>query len=135
MLPCPHPASRDIWNSHHYEPDAVHAVRDGLEAGCDIDSGSTYKDNLEPAVSSGLVNKSFSDAALFRSYRTRYQLGLFDPNVSNAYKKISTAEVGMASSQAVSEQASRKVYMCIFKMHMTCTSCRLGSYMTSADVA
>jgi beta-glucosidase-like glycosyl hydrolase len=80
-----------------------------LEAGCDIDSGNTYKDNLEATISSGLVDKNFSDAALFRSYRSRFQLGLFDPNVSNAYKQISTAEVGMASSQAVSEQASRKV--------------------------
>eukprot|EP00045_Choanoeca_perplexa_P010797 m.111852 g.111852 ORF g.111852 m.111852 type:complete len:819 (-) comp15400_c0_seq1:93-2549(-) len=100
---------RDIYDSHHYEPDAVHAVRDGLEAGCDIDSGSTYKDNIEATVTSGLVDKKYSDAALFRSYRARFQLGLFDPNVSNVYKKITTAEVGMASSQAVSEQASRKV--------------------------
>ena len=98
--------NRDIYATHHYEPDAVHAVRDGLEAGCDIDSGTTYSDNVAEAVSSGLVDKQYSDAALFRSYKMRYKLGLFDPNVSSECVPKDHNTGGWASSLASHLRAS-----------------------------
>ncbi|EDQ84789.1 uncharacterized protein MONBRDRAFT_39142 [Monosiga brevicollis MX1] len=97
-----------IWADHHYESNAVLATRDGLLGGCDIDSGDTYADNLEAAVNQSLVNRSAVDAALTNSYRMRFNLGLFDPNVTNAYDRISADEVGMSSSQETSLLAARK---------------------------
>jgi beta-glucosidase-like glycosyl hydrolase len=70
-----------IWADHHYEPTAVLATRDALEAGCDIDSGNTYIDSVPDAVTSGLLNVSYIQAALTRSLNIRFKLGLFDPKV------------------------------------------------------
>jgi hypothetical protein len=87
----------------------VLATRDGLEAGCDIDSGGTYSNNVATAVNTKVVNQSFVNACLYRSYKMRFIMGLFDPNVPNYYRNISTVEVGQPSYQAISLMASRKV--------------------------
>eukprot|EP00047_Mylnosiga_fluctuans_P007107 m.251131 g.251131 ORF g.251131 m.251131 type:complete len:817 (-) comp17080_c0_seq1:24-2474(-) len=97
-----------IWKDHHYEPTAVLAVRDALEAGCDIDSGNSYIDALEPAVQQGLVNQSYVAAALRNTFRMRMRLGLFDPDIPSPYKNISQDVVGSAGHQAVSLLAARK---------------------------
>lgn len=98
----------DIWKSHHYEADAPHAVRDGLEAGCDIDSGNTYRDNLATAVNTSLVDIKYARESLMRTYKMRFLLGLFDPNVTNPYRDITTDVVGSADHQATSLLAARK---------------------------
>ena len=42
------------------------------------------------------------------SYKMRMQLGLFDPNVSNAYTKIPKDVVGSASFADMSRESARK---------------------------
>lgn len=101
-------AIADICNSHHYEPDLQRATRDGLEGGCDINSGNTYKDNLQPAVEAGLVNVSFARQALENSYRMRFRMGLFDPNVTNPYRSIKTDVVGSPAHQEASLRGARQ---------------------------
>eukprot|EP00051_Salpingoeca_urceolata_P030149 m.492197 g.492197 ORF g.492197 m.492197 type:complete len:824 (+) comp31802_c0_seq1:8-2479(+) len=98
----------DIWRSHHYEPTGQLAVRDALEAGCDIDSGSTYREFVVPAIQNGTVDKKYADQALINTYKMRYLLGLFDPNVTNAYRNISTTVVGFSPSQEKSLFGSRQ---------------------------
>ena len=68
-------------SGHGYEKTAEEAVRDCLVSGTDIDSGSTYSGHLKSAVETGVVNRSFVDAALRNSYRMRFEMGLFDPAV------------------------------------------------------
>ena len=51
------------------------AVRDG---GDDVDSGNTYYDNLLRGVAEGHCSMGDVDAALARSLKVRFELGLFE---------------------------------------------------------
>jgi beta-glucosidase len=59
-----------------------------LKAGCDLCCGNTYK-SLTEAVEQSLVDENTIDIALKRLLRTRFRLGVFDPEESVAYAQIS----------------------------------------------
>eukprot|EP00043_Microstomoeca_roanoka_P016573 m.170059 g.170059 ORF g.170059 m.170059 type:complete len:826 (+) comp16484_c3_seq1:65-2542(+) len=101
-------AVADIYSSHKYEPTPELAVRDAINAGCDINSGNTYSDYLAKAINESLVDVEAVRACQFRAYKMRFQLGLFDPNVTTSYRSINISEVGQPSSQESSLLAARK---------------------------
>jgi len=98
----------DIYKSHKFEPTIELATRDCLESGTDIDSGSTYKNGIESAVSQKIVNQSFVNQALRNSYRMRFEMGLFDPKIPNKYRDIKTDVVGSIPHQELSLHAARQ---------------------------
>ena len=76
--------------------------------GTDIDSGSTYLNNLAKAVDDGELKVEYAKLGLKNSYKMRMMMGLFDPATDNQYKHIETAEVGSAESQAKSLLGAEK---------------------------
>jgi hypothetical protein len=48
---------------------------------CAVPSGNTYIDNVAEVVTTGLVNQSVVQESLARTFKMRFQLGLFDPKV------------------------------------------------------
>ena len=60
-----------ISGKHHYNDSAAAAVTAAIEAGCDINSGGQYLNNVQKAVQSGLLNISLVDAALVNAFEIR----------------------------------------------------------------
>jgi beta-glucosidase-like glycosyl hydrolase len=99
----------DAWKSHKYSKNASQAAAQGIRAGCDLDCGSTYKaDNLEAALSAGLMSMSDVDLALQRTFAMRFNLGMFDAASTNEYTKIGPEELNSATGQALALAAARE---------------------------
>jgi beta-glucosidase-like glycosyl hydrolase len=98
----------DVYSQHHYTKTAEEAVAACLHGGTDIDSGSTYSGHLENSVEQGDSTREMVDQALTNSYRMRFRMGLFDPNVSTIYDNITKEVVGCAANVAKSDFAARQ---------------------------
>jgi beta-D-xylosidase 4 len=57
-----------MFDQRHFVPDFAHAAATGMNAGADLDCGTTYGDNLGAALDMGLVNVSTIARALTRQY-------------------------------------------------------------------
>ena len=57
-------------------------------------SGNTYKDHLANAVTQKTTTRDAVNTALSNSYRMRFRMGLFDPNVSTVYDNITKDAIG-----------------------------------------
>lgn len=55
------------------------AVALGVNSGCDLECGTTYKEKLVQAVKQGLISEATIDQALTRVLTARFKLGEFDP--------------------------------------------------------
>lgn len=51
----------------------------GVNSGCDLECGTTYKEKLVQAVKQGLISEATIDQALTRVLTARFKLGEFDP--------------------------------------------------------
>lgn len=51
----------------------------GVNSGCDLECGTTYKEKLVQAVKQGLISETTIDQALTRVLTARFKLGEFDP--------------------------------------------------------
>ena len=51
----------------------------GVNSGCDLECGTTYKEKLVQAVKLGLISEATIDQALTRVLTARFKLGEFDP--------------------------------------------------------
>ena len=73
----------------------VEAAAMAAKAGVNLNCGYIYQ-YLPKAVDSGLITEKIVNAALEPLLRTRFNLGLFDPDEINPYsrsqKKLSTAK-------------------------------------------
>ena len=78
----------DIHNSHHYTDDPLQAVKLAIEAGTDLNCGSYFRMFLQQAYDSGYVDEQDLDRALLRLFKSRFQLGVFDPEARNPYSSI-----------------------------------------------
>ena len=99
-------AISNIAGAHRYAPSAAAGTADAINAGCDINSGHVYSQNVQRAVTSKLLNQSAVDAALSHAFRVRMRLGLFDP--PGAYSRFEPDVVGSAPYHALSAQASHQ---------------------------
>lgn len=98
----------DIYASHHYAKDPQHAAQLCLAGGTNIDSGNTYSKNIAPGVAAGVVNLSDARAALRGAYKLRMTLGLFDPNITDANRKITPDVIGNDEHRLTSLMTARQ---------------------------
>eukprot|EP00729_Bicosta_minor_P004508 gene4508-16191_t len=98
----------DIYASHHYAKDPQHAAQLCLAGGTNIDSGNTYSKNIAPGVAAGVVNLSDARAALRGAYKFRMTLGLFDPNITDANRKITPDVIGNDEHRLTSLMTARQ---------------------------
>jgi len=89
----------DIAAEHHYTQTLAQASAVAIIAGTDINSGDTYQNNLLTAVQQGLVSMNAVNAALYRSLKIRFQLGLFDPIEDQPYWHVPPTVVNTQKSQ------------------------------------
>ena len=70
-------AIRDISGAHKWNKTSVEGTAAGLLAGCDINSGTEYKNNVEKAVRSGLIAETVVDAVRAAAFSICFGLHVF----------------------------------------------------------
>ncbi|KAK7046334.1 glycoside hydrolase family 3 protein [Favolaschia claudopus] len=93
-----------LFDQRHFVTDFVHAAAVGMNAGTDIDCGTTFGDNLGAALNMGLVNTTRLSTALSRQYASLMRLGFFDPPDNQPYRKLSWTDVSTPSAQALARR-------------------------------
>ncbi|KAJ7850775.1 glycoside hydrolase family 3 protein [Mycena olivaceomarginata] len=93
-----------MFDQRHFVPDFAHAAAAGMNAGADLDCGTTYGDNLGAALDMGLVNVSTIARALTRQYASFMRLGYFDPPASQPYRQLSWTDVNTPDAQQLAHQ-------------------------------
>lgn len=90
----------DIYQEHKYvkteEEAACVAIRNGTT---DVCSGFPYHDSLLKGIQEGICAHSDMEAALYRTFSLRFQLGLFDPPQQQPYWNVPLTEVGTPANQ------------------------------------
>lgn len=100
-------ALRDLHEGHGLVAGAAEAAALALKSGVNLNCGNTYSSLLE-AVERGLVTEDEIDASLAYLLRTRFKLGLFDPDDRVPFTRISTDVVNCPEHKALALEAARK---------------------------
>lgn len=78
----------DIMRTHHFVPTYAEASALAVNAGCDINCGSTLQSHLGKAVDEMLISEETIDHSLTRSLTGRILLGDLSPQEENPYHSI-----------------------------------------------
>ena len=97
----------DIWARHHTVPTRVEAAAMAAQAGVNLNCGYLYK-YLPDAVDSGYINEAVVDNDLHPLMRTRFRLGLLDPDEKSPYSDIPTSVVDGEAHRALALETARK---------------------------
>ncbi|MBI4810184.1 MAG: glycoside hydrolase family 3 C-terminal domain-containing protein [Ignavibacteriales bacterium] len=100
-------AIMDFYNTHKVVGSAPEAAAMALKAGTDLNCGVTY-DSLGVAVRKGLVSEELVDQSLKRLFRSRMQLGMFDPAGRVHYASIPISILGSKDHRKLALEAARK---------------------------
>jgi beta-glucosidase len=100
-------ALEDIYKGHKLVGDNVHAAALALQRGVNLNCGDTYL-ALTEAVHQGLVTEKEIDSSLAILLRTRFKLGLFDPQAANPYNRIPVTVINSPGHRALSRSVAEK---------------------------
>jgi len=77
----------NIAEYQHFAPDAAHGAADALNAGVDLDCGSSYS-ALKQSFAQKLVSEETIDRSLHRLMLARLRLGIMDPQGCSPYEGL-----------------------------------------------
>jgi len=97
----------DIWARHKVVATRVEAAAMAAKAGVNLNCGYIYQ-YLPKAVDTGLITEKIVNAALEPLLRTRFKLGLFDPDELNPYSKIPKELVNCEKHKQLAYEAAAK---------------------------
>jgi beta-glucosidase len=96
-----------VWG-HHVKKSDEDAVVAGLSAGCDLECGKAYAEQIAHAVARGVFPQTEVDRALGRVLAARFRLGMFDPPEKNPYASIAMPVVDGPEHRALALDAARE---------------------------
>ena len=94
-------------NGHGTVADKAEAAALALESGVNLNCGNTYP-ALKKAVDLGLIDEALIDKRLKPLLKTRFKLGMFDPEDLNPYNSISYEVVDSEENRALAREAAVK---------------------------
>ncbi len=97
----------DIWYRHKVVNERVDAAAMAAKAGVNLNCGYIYK-YLPKAVDTGFIDEKIVDDALKPLLRTRFKLGLFDPDELNPYASIKPEVVNCEKHKQLAYEAAAK---------------------------
>ncbi|MCF7803428.1 MAG: glycoside hydrolase family 3 C-terminal domain-containing protein [Candidatus Marinimicrobia bacterium] len=101
--------SMGLFNSPEMTNTRPGAAAAAVIAGIDVNCGSMLGSGLLiEAVELGLIEESVIDATVSRLFRSRYNLGLFDPTQMNPYTEISADTIGSETHTRIALRAARE---------------------------
>jgi xylan 1,4-beta-xylosidase len=95
-----------LYNPHNYAPSYTVAAAEALNAGTDLDCGTTYPNYLPSAYNQSLIEKATLVRAVTRLYTALVTVGWFDPPEDQPYRQLGWQDVNLPSSQALAYQAA-----------------------------
>jgi beta-D-xylosidase 4 len=96
-------AVQNVFDPHNYVQDNPQAAAVSLNAGTDLDCGSTYN-YLNTSVLSNMTTEATIDKSLNRLYAALVQVGYFNPPAE--YSSLNWADVNTSHAQSVAYQAA-----------------------------
>ncbi|MBO3270942.1 glycoside hydrolase family 3 N-terminal domain-containing protein [Hymenobacter defluvii] len=97
----------DFYQGHKVVKTPAEAAALALERGVNLNCGSVYP-SLPEAVQKGLTTEAKMDSSLAILLRTRFKLGLFDPQGSSPYDKLGAEIINSAKHRALAREAAQK---------------------------
>ncbi|MES1219430.1 MAG: glycoside hydrolase family 3 N-terminal domain-containing protein [Bacteroidota bacterium] len=97
----------DFYNGHKVVSNSVQASALALQRGVNLNCGDTYL-SLPEAVKEGLVNEKQIDSSLSILLKTRFKLGLFDPESDNPYNRIPVTVINSAEHRKLARMVAEK---------------------------
>jgi len=98
-------ALSDFHRSHHVTASEAESAAMALRMGCDIGCDHVY-DSLPQALLEGLITDAEIDRALYRTLRTRFRLGMFDPPERVPYTSIPLGVIGSPAHRKLAYQSA-----------------------------
>jgi len=100
-------AIQNFYKYHGATKDAAEACALAIKSGVNLNCGNEFK-SLPEAVKRGLITEKEVDEALSQLLRTRFRLGLFDPQNKNPYSKIKADVIGNQKHIDLAYEAAAK---------------------------
>jgi beta-glucosidase len=100
-------ALHDFHEHHKVTSTPAESVAKAIKSGVNLNCGDLFHHLLE-AADQGLITEQDIDEALSRLLRTRFRLGLFDPEEENPYNSISSDVVRCQEHQRLAREAAAK---------------------------
>lgn len=100
-------AVNDIWKNHNLTESPQSAAAMAVKSGMNLNCGSTFR-YLDQAVSEGMITEAEIDQALIQLSKTRFRLGLFDPEDEVPFSDITADVVGSEAHVALAREAAQK---------------------------
>jgi len=100
-------AIRNFYLYHGAAKDMAESCALAIKSGVNLNCGDEFN-SLPEAVKRGLVTEKEVDAALSQFLRTRFRLGLFDPQNQNPYSKINEDVIGCKKHIDLAYEAAAK---------------------------
>ncbi|WP_017730211.1 glycoside hydrolase family 3 N-terminal domain-containing protein [Nafulsella turpanensis] len=98
----------DFYEGHEVVPGPVEAAALALKSGVNLNCGSVYYPHLVEAVKQGLVSEAEVDEKLATLLKTRFRLGMFDPEEANPYNAIGIEVVDSKEHRQLAKEAALK---------------------------
>ncbi len=95
----------DIWARHKVVKTPIEAAAMATKAGVNLNCGYIYN-YLPAAVDSGMISEEDVDQVLRPLLKTRFKLGLFDPDSLNPYTSIPVEIVNCEAHRALARKAA-----------------------------
>ncbi len=100
-------ALSDFHRNHRVTATPAESAALALRRGCDLACDHDYVyDALPEALAQGLISEEDIDRALFRTLRTRFRLGMFDPDELVPYASTPMDVVGCRAHRELAYQAA-----------------------------
>ncbi|MCL2319718.1 MAG: glycoside hydrolase family 3 C-terminal domain-containing protein [Treponema sp.] len=100
-------AIRDFHENHKVTSSPEESAALALNAGCDVNCGCTYP-YLTVSHEKGLVTTEAIDTALTRLLRTRFKLGMFDPQEKSPWARLGREQINSEEHRRLALEAARK---------------------------
>lgn len=100
-------AVSDIWRHHKLVGTPEEAAAMAVKSGMNVNCGRTFE-YLGKAVEKGLLTEDDIDHALVQLSKTKFRLGLFDPDDEIPFKELGPEEVGSKEHRQLAREAAVK---------------------------
>jgi beta-glucosidase len=101
-------AVNDMVYGHHFFKTGAEAAARSILAGCDLDCGMEYRQNLREALDKGMLEVKDLDQALERILSARFRLGEFDPPEVVPYSSITKEKLDSKENRDLAYEVAQK---------------------------
>jgi beta-D-xylosidase 4 len=97
---------QNVYLPHQWSDSREGAAADSLNAGTDLDCGTTMQSHLPDAFTRGLTNETVLDQALIRQYSSLVRVGWFDAATDQPYRQLGWNAVATNESQQLARRVA-----------------------------